>query len=217
MGHAGKVQQRERARALRAQSRTLREIAEELDVSKASVSVWVRDVEFTPRPRSRGHPSQRPHPLQVERLADIERARIEAEHRIGTLSDRDLLLFGLGLYAGEGAKRDGEVRLANSNPALLAAHAHWLRRFFEIDESRLRVRLYLHEGLDLDRATRFWSELLRVPGEQFHRPFRAAADPTRRSSKHVLGCPTLSYNCVATHRRVMAMISAVTSPFVDPG
>ena len=35
----------------------------------------------------------------------------------------------------------------------------WLRHFFEVDESRLRMRLYLHQGLDLDEATAFWSEL----------------------------------------------------------
>ncbi|MGZ6927725.1 MAG: hypothetical protein ACXVJF_13480 [Acidimicrobiia bacterium] len=31
----------------------------------------------------------------------------------------------------------------------------WLRRYFEIDESRLRVRVYLHEGLDLEAAHSF--------------------------------------------------------------
>lgn len=34
----------------------------------------------------------------------------------------------------------------------------WLRRFFEIDESRLRVQLYLHQGLDLAEAVTFWSQ-----------------------------------------------------------
>jgi len=31
----------------------------------------------------------------------------------------------------------------------------WLRRFFDVDESRLRVHLYLHQGLDLDGASSF--------------------------------------------------------------
>jgi hypothetical protein len=37
----------------------------------------------------------------------------------------------------------------------------WRRRFFEIGESRLRVRLYLHEGLDLEAAIAYWSALTR--------------------------------------------------------
>jgi hypothetical protein len=28
----------------------------------------------------------------------------------------------------------------------------WLRRHFAIDERRLRIRVYLHQGLDLDAA-----------------------------------------------------------------
>ena len=63
MGYGGKYVERVRARELRAQSWTLVEIANELGVSKASVSVWVRDVDFTPRPRNRGHPAGPKHPI----------------------------------------------------------------------------------------------------------------------------------------------------------
>jgi transcriptional regulator with XRE-family HTH domain len=51
MGYRGKLQEQERARELRAQAWTLREIADELGVAKSSVSVWVRDVEFDPASR----------------------------------------------------------------------------------------------------------------------------------------------------------------------
>ena len=47
MGYRGKVKQQEQARAMRAQSRTLADIAQTLGVSKSSVSLWVRDVPFT--------------------------------------------------------------------------------------------------------------------------------------------------------------------------
>jgi transcriptional regulator with XRE-family HTH domain len=93
VGYGRKFVERERARELRAEAWTLQEIADELGVAKGSVSVWVRDVAFTPKPRNRGHSSQRPHPL-----------------------------------------------------------VDWLRRYFDIDEDRMRARLYLHEGLDLEAA-----------------------------------------------------------------
>jgi len=44
MGYRGKVQEQEKARVLRAQNRTLADIAQTLGVSKSSVSLWVRDV-----------------------------------------------------------------------------------------------------------------------------------------------------------------------------
>jgi transposase len=54
MGYRGKVAEQERARELRAAGLTLKQIAHALDVSKASVSLWVRDVPFTPTKRRWG-------------------------------------------------------------------------------------------------------------------------------------------------------------------
>ena len=61
MGYRGKVEEQHRARDLRARSWTLQEIAGELGVAKSSVSLWVRDVEFEPRPRQPSK-DRKPHP-----------------------------------------------------------------------------------------------------------------------------------------------------------
>ena len=217
MGNGGKFIEREQARNLRAQSWTLQAIADELGVAKGSVSVWVRDVDFVPKPRDRGHSNHQPHPLHVKKLAEIERCKAEAEAVVGPLTDRDLRMSILGLYAGAGSKTERSVSMANTNPVLLRCFITWLRCEFEIDESRLRVKLYLHEGLDLDVSMTHWSGLLDIPEEQFRQPYRAVSDPSRRRAKHVHGCATVLYSCTITHRRVMAMIEAITSPFVPSG
>lgn len=87
----------------------------------------------------------------------------------------------------------------------------WLRRFFEIDETRLRLRLYLHQGLDLDAANTFWSELTGIPLTQFGAPYRAIPDPSIRKAKHPLGCPSVCSSCTRTHRSIMGMIDALLS------
>ena len=217
MGYGGKFVERERARELRSQSWTLQEIADELSVAKGSVSVWVRDVEFTPKPRNRGHAAHRPHPLHVKKLAELERCRVEAEAEYGAMTDDELDWFALGLYAGEGAKTPGAVSMANTNPMLLRLFVEWLRRNFDVDESRLRARLYLHEGLDLDAATTYWVAATSIPVSQFQRPYRAVADTSRRHAKHERGCLTVVYHCSSTHRRVMARVAAITSRFDLPG
>jgi len=217
MGNGGKYMERAKARELRAQAWTLVEIARELGVSKASVSVWVRDVDFTPRPRNRGHPAGPSHPMRVKKEAEIARCRHEAVDRIGSLSERDRLMYALALYAGEGSKRDDKIVFANSDPQLIRVFLGWLRREFDIDESRLRMRLYLHEDLDLDRALEFWSEATGIPITQFQKTYRAAADHTMRANRHVLGCASLVYSSSLIHRRVMAMIAAVTSGLANPG
>jgi len=217
MGHAGKVEEQIRARELRARSWTLQEIADELDVSKSSASIWCRGVDFVPKRRNRGHSSHKPHPLQVKKLQEIERCRVEAIEVIARMSERDSLMFCLALYAGEGSKTPGSVSLANSDPLLMAVFISWLRGCFKVDESRLRMKIYLHSDLNLRAATRFWSEVSGIPVEQFRTPYRVPVGPTRRTNRHVNGCATVSYSCTLTHRRVMAMIEAITSPFRIPG
>ena len=217
MGYGGKYVERARARELRAQSWTLNEIAAELGVSKASVSVWVRDVDFVPRPRNRGHPAGPKHPMRVRKEAEIARSKAEAETWVGQLSDRERTMFALGLYAGEGDKTGGEVAMANTNPLYLRVFLTWLRGNFDIDESRLRVVLYLHDGLDLDAAVAFWSQALHIPASQFTKPYRAVPDASIRQTKHVYGCPSVRYASSHLLRRVMAMIEAVTLRIADPG
>ena len=53
--------------------------------------------------------------------------RSTGEERLGALTDRDLLVAGLALYAGEGAKTDGAVKFANSDPRMIAFFLRWLR------------------------------------------------------------------------------------------
>ena len=216
MGYRGKLAERARARELRAQSWTLLAIAGELGVSKSSVSAWVRDVDFVPTPRTRGHPAGPQHPMRLKKDAEIARCRDEAEAWVGELSERDLTMFALGLYAGEGNKTT-YLGMANTNPAYLTLFVTWLRRTFDLDESRLRVVLYLHEGLDLQAATSFWSGVLGIPETQFGKPYRALPDPSIRSAKHVYGCPSVRYFSSAVFRRVMAMSEAVACRFADPG
>jgi len=138
MGYGGKVTERHRARELRAEAWTLKDIAAELGVSKSSVSLWVRDVDFVPNPRRRTRPP-RPSSLLVRKLAEIDRLDAEGATEIGRMSDREFLIVGAALYAGEGFKRDGQAGMANTDPRLLALFVTWLRRHFEVDEVRLRV------------------------------------------------------------------------------
>ena len=103
------------------------------------------------------------------------------------------------------------------NPAMIRFFCAWLRQFFDIDEVRLRVRVYLHEGLDLDAAEKFWSEITAVPRSQFRAPYRAKADPTMRLTKHEHGCAYVGYYCSRTHREVMGLVGALLTSSAIPG
>jgi hypothetical protein len=207
MGYGGKTVEQVRSRELRADGWTVPEIADHLGVARSSVSLWVRDVPYVPRrPRP---PRSTPNRLQLAKRAEIEQLKAWGVAQVGEVTDRDLLIAGAMLYAAEGAKRDGAVAVANTDPRMLRLFVQWLRRFFEIDEARLRVHLYLHDGLDLEAANSFWADTLGIPVAQFTKPYRAVADPSRRAAKHPMGCPSVGYRCSKTHRAIMGLVDAL--------
>lgn len=208
MGYRGKVEERAEARDLRALGWTMPDIAEKLGVSKGSVSLWTRDVPFEPRSDRRAR-NRAPNALQRAKAAEIEHFLAEGRERIGELAERDLLIAGTALYAGEGAKTDGCVKFSNSDARMIKLFCDWFRCFFSPDESRLRARLYLHEGLDLDAAVEFWSSLTGICEAQFGKPYRAVPDPSIRTSKHPMGCLSVAYACSRTHRAVMGLVHAL--------
>lgn len=216
MGYRGKVELQEKARLMRAESRTLEDIATTLGVSKSSVSLWVRDVAFEPRPRM-SPATRRPHPQHLAKVAEIADCDDGGLKRIGVLSSDAFLAAGVALYAGEGSKTDGKVLFANTNAEMVQFFCVWLRRFFTIEESRIRVRVYLHEGLDLEETERFWSEVTGVPREQFRAPYRATPDPSIRLTKHEHGCVYVYYCCSRTHREIMGLVRALLLSSAIPG
>jgi hypothetical protein len=216
MGYRGKLREQDQARELRAQNMTLQEIADRLGVSKSSVSLWVRNVPFTPSKRRYG-PQQRSNRLRDRRLAEIAELNEAGIARVGTLSDDGFFAAGVALYAGEGSKTGHAIRFANTDAGMMRFFCAWLRKYFEIDEDRLRVRVYLHQGLDLDAAEEFWSNVTGVPRHQFRAPYRAVADPTIRRNKHEYGCAYVSYHCSRAHRAVMGLVRALLSPGAIPG
>ena len=84
MGYRGKVIEQGKARELRADAWSLLEIAEELGVSKSSVSLWVRNVDFEPRPRRKAR-KRGPNKLERAKQAEIERFKVEGLQEIGRL------------------------------------------------------------------------------------------------------------------------------------
>ena len=80
------------------------------------------------------------------------------------------------------------------------------------------MMIYLHEGLDIDAATDLLESAIVHSDRAVHRS-RIGPSPSvdGGAASHMNGCAAVTYNCRSTHRRVMAMIEAVTSPFAIPG
>jgi hypothetical protein len=154
---------------------------------------------------------RRRHPQQEAKLRQIEQFNLEGVERIGALSDGEFFAAGVALYAGEGAKTDGTVQFSNTDPTMIAFFCGWLRHFFDVDESRLRARVYLHQGLDLEAAEAFWSDLTGIPRDQFRQAYRAVSRQGIRHNKHEMGCAYVYYCCSKTHREITGLMRALLS------
>ncbi|WP_338931485.1 hypothetical protein WEB32_14030 [Streptomyces netropsis] len=159
-----KTDMKARARELRRAGKTYDEIVAELGVSKSSVSLWVRDL---PKPERkvaehcRMMAEARWEPIRKARDLERQQTKDIATQEIGRLSDRELLLIGVGLYWVEGTKskthRPSErATFVNSDPDMISLYLAWLR-VLGVDEERLRFHVMIHESADVTGAEHFWA------------------------------------------------------------
>jgi hypothetical protein len=149
--------------------------------------------------------------LREARISEIEDMNRRGLARLGPLTEHAFLAAGAALYAGEGGKGDGRVVFAGSEAAMVAFFLAWLRRFFSIDESRLRVAIYLPLSGDLAAAEAFWSSATGIPVAQFTKPYRTDRAPSARASPTPHGSARIVYSCARTHRGVMGLVRALLS------
>lgn len=170
-----------KARDLRASGCTYDEIAAELGVSKASVSLWVRDMprrgrisyeEF--RKRNAAGVSKYWQAEKLRREAGRQAISEQASIEIGQLSDREILIAGAIAYWCEGSKnkptrREDRVAFVNSDARLIQFFLQFLA-VAGVDPADLICRVLIHESADVAAAQQFWLDITGVKPEQFRRP-----------------------------------------------
>lgn len=172
--------ERKKARELRAQGLSLREIAERIECAKSSISDWVRDIPLTSeqierlelkqdraRAKAVNHPNS---PKQV--WAKIRNDIIEDTTReIPPKSSIFMLkLIGSALYWAEGYKATvNMVTFTNSDPYMIVLLMKFFREVCEVPEHKFRGSLHIHPHLNKEKARKFWSKITYIPLRQFHK------------------------------------------------
>lgn len=196
---------RERARAMRREGASYREIVKELGVSISSCSLWLRDIELTPEQRqrlfARGQAGREvtAAKLRARRERKVAALKAEASAQIGAVSRRDLFIAGVIAYWAEGAKAkpwypSAGMQFCNSDPGMIKLYLRWLD-LLEIEEDRRVYRIAIHERADICAATRFWADLVGVPEERFRRPTLKRHNPKtvrRKVGTDYVGCLTIT-------------------------
>lgn len=199
--HMAKFKLKQLAIEMREKGTPIKQIAKKLAISTSTASVWCKNVQLTkeqitqimkvshdPLYGKRYEYSQKLRQEKEERISNFRRIGIED---IGILNKRELFLVGVGLYWGEGFKKDSQLGFSNSNLEMLLLFIHWLKECCDVQPDRLRIRLGLniHFEKDEKQIKQIWSEKLQVPLSQFQKTFyqRVAWKKEYIDSKNYLG------------------------------
>lgn len=175
-----KIIEREKARALRRQGKSIGQIAKEANLSKSSVSIWVRDIVLTKAQRNKLSAKGR----SVESIEKRRRSRLineaakrkviidKAQNDIKNISLDNLKLIGAMLYWGEGSKTGNwSVRIANSDPAIIRVMMRFFREVCLVKENKFRAHIHTFQNADVKGAEKYWSEVSGIPREQFNKTY----------------------------------------------
>ena len=163
-----------KAKKLRKNGYSFREISEILNISKSTASVWSREEEISKigikrlediREKAIKKSKQVNHQKKVKFLEKLERETIEIS---GDYSIKDYKIFLALLYWGEGAKTGHSVRFINSDPLVIKSFLWLFRRSFNCDESKFRTMLHLNGYHNQEQMISFWADITNVPPKQFH-------------------------------------------------
>jgi hypothetical protein len=105
-------------------------------------------------------------------------------------TNRESFLFGLGLglYWGEGTKRNlGQVRLGNTDPYLVRAFLLFLRKSYGVDNTKLRFAVQIFTDMNQKKEEKFWQKFLNVNAKQFYKTINTRSGSIgtyREKSKH---------------------------------
>lgn len=163
---------------LRKTGKSYSEIKKIINVSKSSLSLWLRDVVLT---------EDQILGLKEKKLRAVERykksmrirkeTRLEGYYKIQKkillpFSNKEELVAGLFLYWGEGNKvNSSSISVSNTDPSVIKYAFYWMKNCLNIPKSKIFVLLHLYKDMDVEKETHFWSKELGIGRSQFKRPY----------------------------------------------
>jgi DNA-binding transcriptional ArsR family regulator len=167
-----------KALILRKQKKSYSQIKSILGVSKSTLSEWLRAYPLTRgeinnlRANSEIRIEKYRQTMRNKREAKLAQYRKEEKQKLLPLSKRELLIAGLFLYWGEGAKVSRNlISINNTDPKLVQFALYWMKRALGIPKNKIQVYLHLYNDMNIQEEITFWSKVLKIPLRQFSKPY----------------------------------------------
>lgn len=218
-----KSQQKEKAIKLRQKGYSLTQISNTLKIAKSSASVWTRNIvlsDFAQKQLTKQKLKGKlkaikiNHQKSIKRLSDCLKWATISCHSIKPTKENYQLICAM-LYWGEGAKLSNRVEFTNSDPLMVKVFLTSLEIGFNIDKSKIKANLHLHQYHQESIQKIFWMKSLHLSESQFNKTF------WKKNSHKVIrtgypGCIRVCYYSKEIVDKIKALYQAIGSKVIGP-
>ncbi len=214
-----KLLEKEKARILRKKGYSINQIVKEAGFTKASVSVWVRDIVLTKAQKKklseRGRSVESVEKRRISRLSNENNKRQKiinnAKKDFSSINLDQLKLIGIILYLGEGSKTSrGMARIANSDPLVVKIMLRFFTEICNVPEYKFRGHIHTFAHASIEKTERYWSKITGIPRKQFYKTYIKPSSASLQKRKTLpFGTFDLSVNDTKLFLTIMGWIEKI--------
>lgn len=214
---------------MRLEGLTYSQIKAVLPVAKSTLCEWFKDLPYPEHTYFTNRSAWMEHIRELSarskrntRIKKEEQIIARVKDEVGSWSNlssvemqKSLLAM---LYWAEGQKSpelNCPVKFANTDPRLCLLFVTLLRNCYKIDESKLRIRIYVHWYHNIKDIISYWSNLLRVDKSLFSRTYYKKRSLKKRFRKNFAGICFITYFSVDLRREIIATAYNIQELFAD--
>jgi len=167
---------------LREKGYSYSEILKVIQVSKATLSQWLRNVDIASdqveRLRSKNAEARKLGSLALRNNRIYKTKKIIESSRleVKSININTLRIIGTVLYWAEGSKQNEnrpskELIFTNSDPEMIKVYLLWLNKCHGIDSSNIKFEIYIHETYDKTplELSKYWSDITSFSVDNFNK------------------------------------------------
>jgi len=217
-------QDKHKAIYLRKKGKSYNEIAKILNVSKGTLSLWLRNIKMPPEIEKKFWDKTRKRWAEsiikfnkqraIEAKERRSKIRLSAASEIKKLTKDNLLLIGAALYWAEGSMwSKWSLRFANSDPDMIKIIMRFFREICCVSEEKFSLRIHLHPNIEDNKAINFWSKISKVSKKQFspsQTQISKSSKGKRNFRKLPYGTLHININNVETTNKVKGWILGIS-------
>lgn len=172
---------REQVIKLRHQGLTYSQIKRQLNIPKATLSDWLRNLPLNETQyqalltnRLLGEDLRREKfraTMANKRLIQLQEILKTQRKVMLPISKKELFIAGLFLYWGEGDKKLGTLCISNTDFRIVKFALYWMVIILGVPKDKIKVGIHIYKDMNIKEILTYWSTKLDLPLSQFIKPY----------------------------------------------